>query len=155
MKHPQTLAEKLYKSFPCSKLKTIQDNSCCILTFMWCLGYEPDDLEALITVSSLLDKGKIDVDCTVYWDKVSRYLTGRSCWVEKPQIKSISKIKERTPVYFERTYIDENGQTKTKGHWVGVEKGKIRFNALEKSLCVEKGKPVEARILHLSGEEKK
>ena len=151
MKNPQSLAEKLYVAFPSAKLKTVKDNSCCVLTFMWCMGYDPDDVEAIITVSKMLDKGVIDVDCCVYWSKVSKYLTGRDCWVEKPKIKSIAKIKERTPVYYQRTFVDENGVTKTKGHWVGVEKGKIRFNALEHSLCVEQGKPVEARILHFEG----
>lgn len=155
MKHPQSLAEKLYNAFPSKKLEAIKECCCCITTFMWCLGYDPEDLEALITVSNLMNKNIIDKECTVYWDKVSRHFTGRGCWVEKPQIKSISKIKERTPVYYERSYIDENGEVKKKGHWVGVEKGKIRFNSLEKSLCVEQGKPVEMRVLHFSGEENK
>lgn len=148
MKHPQTLAERIYQQFPSAKMKTIKDNSCCALTFMWCMGYDKEDIEALLTVGKMLDKGVIDVDCCVYWDKVSRFLIGRGCNIEKVNIKSIAKIKERTPVYYERTYTDEGGAVRKKGHWVGVEKGKIRFNALETSLCVKEGKPVMARILH-------
>ena len=62
-------------------------------------------------------------------------------------ITSIKDIKKRTPVKYER--IDENG--KKHAHWVGVENGKIGFNSLKTSLCVNKGKPVTARILTISG----
>lgn len=151
MKNPQTLAETIYQQFPSAKLKSVKDYACCAFTFMWCMEYEPEDIEAILTVGRMLDKGVIDPDCTVYWDKVSRYLTGRSCSVEKVNITSISKIKERTPVYYERTYKDSSGATRKKGHWVGVENGKIKFNALKESLCVNNGKPVMARILHFSG----
>lgn len=154
MNHPQTLAERLYVQYPSTKLKSVKENCCCIVTFMWCMGIDPDDAEALIIVGSLIDKGIIDPDCTVNWDKVSRHLTDRSCNIEKVDIKSISKIKERTPVYYERTYQDSSGAIKKKGHWVGVQNGKIRFNALENSLCVKEGKPVKARILHFSGDSK-
>lgn len=145
MKHPQTVAEQLYVQFPSAKLKSVKDYSCCVLTFMWCMGYDPEDTEALIVVGQMLDKGIIDPDCTVYWDKVSRFISGRGCSIEKVNINSISKIKERTPVKY-----SYNG----KSHWVGVEKGKIKFNALETSVCVNKGKPTEARILHFENEGK-
>ena len=151
MKHPQTLAEELYKQFPTPKLREIKDNSCCVLTFMWVLGIEPEDAEAVIIVGRMIDAKVLDPDCTVYWDKVSRYLTGRGCQKQNADITSIKNIKERTPVYYERTYIDENGQKKTKGHWVGVEKGKIRFNSVVDSLCVAQGKPTQARILTFTG----
>lgn len=154
MKHPQTLAEKLYQQFPTAKLREIKDNACCAFTFMWVLGYEPDDAEAIITVGRMIDAKVLDPDCTVYWDKVSRYLTGRGCSKENAKITSIKNIKKRTPVYYERTYIDENGQKRKKGHWVGVENGKIGFNSIEHSLCVEQGKPTEARILTFTGETK-
>ena len=147
MKHPQTLAEKIYQQFPSAKLKTVKDNSCCVLTFMWCMGYEPDDIDAILTVGRMLDKGVIDVDCCVYWNKVSLFLTGRGCDIEKVNIKSIDKIKERTPVYYERTYTDEGGAVRKKGHWVGVENGSIGFNSLEESLTVAYGKPVTMRVI--------
>ena len=40
---------------------------------------------------------------------------------------------------------------KGKSHWVGVENGKIAFNSLIKSVCVEKGVPTQARILNIEG----
>ena len=141
MKHPQALAEKLYQQFPTIKLKMIKDCACCAFTFMWCLGVETDDADAIITVGRMIDKCVLDPDCTVYWSKVSEYLTGRKCSVEFVDIKDkkqLKKIKNRTPVKFEY-----NG----KAHWIGIEKGKVAFNSLESSLCVDKGKPTTARII--------
>lgn len=141
MKHPQALAEKLYQQFPTIKLKSIKDCACCAFTFMWCLGVVTDDADAIITVGRMIDKGVLDPDCTVYWSKVSEYLTGRKCSVEFVDIKDkkqLKKIKNRTPVKFEY-----NG----KAHWIGIENGKVAFNSLESSLCVDKGKPTTARII--------
>ena len=151
MKHPQTLAEKLYVQFPTSKLKSIKEYACCAFTFMWCMGIESDDAEAILTVGSLLDKGILDPDCTVYWDKMSRHLTGRGCNKQNKDITTIKGIKERTPVKYE--YINKSNGKKYS-HWVGVENGRIRFNSMEVSQCVLQGKPVEARILQFTGEEK-
>ena len=145
MKNPQTLAEKLYQQFPTLKLKSIKDYACCAFTLMWCLGYEPDDVEAVLTVGYMIDKRVIDTDCTVYWSQAAEYLAGRKLTVEFKDItdpKEIKTIKDRTPVKF-----SYNG----KSHWVGVENGKVKFNSLEKSVCVDKGKPVTMRILKLSG----
>lgn len=145
MKNPQTLAEKLYQQFPSRKLKSIKDYACCAFTLMWCLGYEPDDTEAILTVGYMIDKKVIDADCTVYWAQAAEYLSGRKLTVEFKDIKDpkeLKALKDRTPVKF-----SYNG----KSHWVGVEEGKVKFNSLEKSVCVDKGKPVTARILKLSG----
>lgn len=142
MKNPQTLAEELYKQFPTVKLKSIMQYACCAFTMMWCMGVEPDDAEAIITVGKMIDAGAIDADCTVYWDKVARFLSGRGCNVEKTEITSIAKIKARTPVRY-----DYAG----KSHWVGVENGKVKFNALKSSNCVNKGKPTQARLLTFTG----
>ena len=35
------------------------------------------------------------------------------------------------------------------GHWVGVEEGKVVFNSLTYSRCLEEGKPTECRIIKL------
>ena len=145
MKNPQTLAEKLYQQFPTVKLKSIMQNACCAFTFLWCMGIDPDDAESIIMIGKCIDAGAIDGDCTVYWDKMSQHCTGRSCAIDKVEIKSISKIKDRTPVRYD--YMG-------KSHWVGVEKGKIAFNSLKSSNCVSKGKPTQARILHFSGGKK-
>ena len=142
MKNPQTLAEKLYQRFHDPKLKSIRDYACCAFTLMWCLGIEPDDTEAIMTVADMIDKKVLAPDCTVYWSTATKYLTGRTCSVEYVAISSLKGIKDRTPVKY--TY---NG----KSHWVGVEKGKIKFNSLENSVCVNKGKPVTMRVLTISG----
>lgn len=150
MKNPQTLAETLYQMFPNERLFTIKENSCCILTFLWVLGIEPkEDVEAIMLVSKLIDKGVIGKDCLVYWIDVARHLTGREIAVENVKIKNLKGIKERTPVLYRRTYTDKNGDVITKEHWVGVQNGKIRFNSLEDSLTVKEGKPVEARIIKI------
>lgn len=149
MKNPQTLAEKLYQQFPTMKLKSIKDYACCAFTLMWALGEEPDDAQAVLDVGRMMDKGAIDVDCTVYWDKAARFLTGKGLAVEFRDIKDLKEIKNipgRIPVKF-----SYNG----KSHWVGVEGGKVKFNALEKSICVANGKPVTARILKINGGKQK
>lgn len=145
MKNPQTLAEKLYVYFPNAQLKAIKDYACCAFTLMWCLGKEPDDTTAIMAVADMIKHRVLDVDCTVYWAKAADYLTGQKLTVEFKDItdlKEIKTIKGRIPVKF-----SFNG----KSHWVGVENGKVKFNALEKSVCVSKGVPVAARILHISG----
>ena len=145
MKNPQSLAEKLYIAFPSLKLKSIKDYSCCALTLMWCAGIECEDIEAIMTVSKMMDKGVIGQDCSVFWNAASEFLTGRSVKVDFVDITSIRGIKERTPVRYDY---------KGKSHWVGVENGKIKFNALQESNCVKNGKPVTMRVLHFSGEKK-
>lgn len=142
MKNPQTLAEKLYREFHDPKLKSIRDYACCAFTLMWCLGIEPDDAEAILIVAEMIDKKVLDPDCTVYWSTATKHLTGRNCSVEYININSLKGIKDRTPVKY-----SYNG----KSHWVGVEKGKIKFNSLENSVCVSKGKPVTMRKLTISG----
>lgn len=142
MKNPQTLAEELYKHFPTPALKSIRDYACCAFTLMWCLGIEPDDTHAIITVSDMIKAGVLDVDCTVYWQPAVEYLTGRKVTVEFVNITDIKKIKDRTPVRY--VY-------KGKSHWIGVENGKIAFNSLTYSNCVENGKPDTMRVLKFTG----
>lgn len=140
MKNPQTMAARLYEQFPTETLRIIRDNGCCAFVLMWCLGKKPDDADAVMTVAKMMRAGAIGPDCLVYWDTAARYLTGHGIDVSFKKIDTIKNIKYRTPVYYKY-----NG----KGHWVGVERGKIKFNPLEKSECVEKGKPDELRDLFL------
>lgn len=143
MTHPQTLAEELYRHFPTQKLKAIKEYACCAFTLLWWLGIDCDDTTAIMTVSDLINSKALDVDCTVYWAECIRQLTGREMEsLEKVQISSIKKIKEKTIVRFMR------GKA---GHWVGVENGKVVFNSLAFSRCVEEGKPAEARIIKIKG----
>jgi hypothetical protein len=142
MKHPQTLAERLYEEFPNKKLKVIKEEACCIFTLMWCLGIEPDDTEAILTVSKMINRGIIGEDCTVYWLQAIEYLSGRQATVDFVDITDIKKIKNRTPV----RYVYHG-----KGHWVGVENGQIKFNSLEYSNRVANGMPQTMRVLNFTG----
>ena len=62
MKNPQTLAERLYEHFPNKKLKAIKDYACCAFTLLWCLGLEPEDPDAIISISKLMDKGILETN---------------------------------------------------------------------------------------------
>lgn len=141
MKHPQTLAEELYKRFPTQKLKSIKDYACCIFTLIWWLGLDLSDTDAIMLVADLMKENALDVDCTVYWAECIRRITGREMLsLEKKQITTIKNIKEKTIVRFMRGKV---------GHWVGVEEGKVVFNSLTYSRCLEEGKPTECRIIKL------
>lgn len=144
MKHPQSLAAELYSHFPAKNLKSIKEYGCCAFVLMWCLGIEPDDdAEAVMTVDSLIQAKALKEDCTVKWTEAIRRLTGREMRaVDFVNITSIIHIKDRCPVRY-----DHNG----KSHWVGVENGKIAFNPLKRSVCVESGKPSTMRIIHIKG----
>lgn len=134
MKNPQSLADELY-NLP---LAEIADSACCAFVLMWCLGLNLTDIDAIRKVSDAIKKGVLDMDCTVKWYEFSDYLGKPIQSVEFREISDIKNIKERTPVRF-----DFNG----KSHWVGVEKGKVKFNSLKNSVCVKYGKPTTARIL--------
>ena len=141
MKHPQTLAEELYKRFPTQKLKSIKDYACCAFTLIWWLGLDLSDIDAIMLVADLMKENALDVDCTVYWGECIRRITGREMLsLEKKQITTIKNIKEKTIVRFMRGKV---------GHWVGVEDGKVVFNSLTYSRCLEEGKPTECRIIKL------
>ncbi len=142
MKHPQDMAARLYEQFPTEPLRNIKDSACCAFVLMWCMRQDQDDADAVMTAAKMMKAGALGSDCLVYWDAAARFLTGHGVYVTKESITTIKGIKERTPVLY--TY---NG----KGHWVGVERGKIKFNPLEKSECVEKGKPAEKRVLIMKG----
>lgn len=135
MKHPQDLAKKIARY-----ASQLDNYSCCALVAMWCVGLDPEDGEALATVCNAIDAGVLDIDCTVWWKKYIKWLTGREIDVDFVDIDSIENIVERTPVKY---------ALGTAEHWVGVENGKIMFNSKEHSLCVEKGRPVTCRIITL------
>lgn len=145
MKHPQTYSKELNQKIKCSltpeRLESIEKYGCCAFVLLWTLGIEPDDdFIAIMTVSDMIEDGVIGKDCTVKWAEAILYLTGRNATVEFADIKSIKSIKERTPVRY-----DYNG----KSHWVGVQNGKIEFNPLKNSVCVENGKPVTCRKIKI------
>ena len=140
MKYPQTLAREFCSIISPSRLETIGKYGCCAFVLLWCLGIEPDNMEAIELVNDMINAGVIEKDCTVHWVEAVKFLTGRDITVEFKNIKDILSIKDRTPVRY-----DYKGQ----GHWVGVERGMIAFNPLKQSNCVDKGVPVTARIIKL------
>ena len=143
MKNPQSLAEELYKHFHDPKLKAIKDYACCAFSLIYWLGIDCSDVDAIMLVSDLMKHNALDVDCTVIWSLCIKQLTGREMEsLEKVQIKDLKKIKEKTIVKF------TNGKY---SHWVVVENGKVVFNSLKYSNCVENGKATEARIIKIKG----
>lgn len=140
MKYPQTLAREFCSIISPARLETIGKYGCCAFVLLWCLGIEPDNMEAIELVNDMINAGVIEKDCTVHWAEAVKFLTGRDITVEFKNIKNILSIKDRTPVRY-----DYKGQ----GHWVGVERGMIAFNPLKQSNCVDKGVPVTARIIKL------
>ena len=140
MKYPQTLAREFCSVISPTRLETIGKYGCCAFVLLWCLGIEPDNMEAIELVNDMINAGVIEKDCTVHWMEAVKFLTGRDITVEFKNIKDILSIKDRTPVRY-----DYKGQ----GHWVGVERGMIAFNPLKQSNCVDKGVPVTARIIKL------
>ena len=139
MKYPQDKAKELSE---CKYLDVIARNGCCAMVFMWCLGIDPTNEDAILVINDAIESGVLKKDCTVYWDNFCQFLTGRNCSVDFVNITSIKDIKERTPVMYK---CDDNY------HWVGVENGKIKFNSIRESNCVLNGKPVEKRVLHIKG----
>lgn len=140
MKYPQTLAREFCSIISPARLETIGKYGCCAFVLLWCLGIEPDNMEAIELVNDMINAGVIEKDCTVHWAEAVKFLTGRDITVEFKNIKDILSIKDRTPVRYDY---------KRQGHWVGVERGMIAFNPLKQSNCVDKGVPVTARIIKL------
>ena len=103
MKNPQTLCLKLQHKLSTERLETIYKHGCCAFVLLWCLGIDPDDIQAIELVSDMIDAGVIEKDGTVQWVEAVKFLTGRA----------------------------------------------IAFNPLDYSLCVDKGRPVTARIIKL------
>ena len=143
MKNPQSLAEELYKHFPTPKLKAIKDYACCAFSLIYWLGIDCSDVDAIMLVSDLMKHNALDVDCTVIWSLCIKRLTGRELLsLEKKKITTIKNIKEKTIVKFSRGAYS---------HFVVVENGKVVFNSLTYSRCVEDGVPTECRIIKIKG----
>lgn len=144
MNHPQTYVKNIISEVPKETLESIAKYGCCAFVLMWCLGIEPEnDMEAVLTVARMIKAGAIDKDCKVKWASAIKYLTGRgNVEITFENITTLNGIKDRTPVRY-----DYDG----KSHWVGVENGKIVFNPLEYSTCVEKGKPATMRKIKIKG----
>lgn len=137
--HSQSIAERLAQ-IPNENLQAIAKYGCCAFVLRWRLHLEGTEIEEIESLNRMITAGVLEKDCTVKWTQAVEFLTGKKSKVDFVEINSIANIKERTPVRF-----DYNG----KSHWVGVENGKVAFNSLSHSVCVERGKPTTARIIKL------
>lgn len=146
MEHPQTTAKELLKNnFQMKHLETIADNGCCAFVFLWCFNLNVSDFEAIKIVSEAIEAKVIAEDCKVIWNSYAEWLLGRQLSVDFVNINNILSIHGRAPVLY---------RYKGKEHWIGVEKGMIKFNSLVHSECVEHGNPTEMRVLTLKGVKK-
>ncbi len=121
--------------------KVFCENLCLFYCYAYCSGilYEVAE-DAYDEAEYQRLKGTLGADGFVRdADKLLQNLTARYARVEKVKINSIADIKDETPVCYQ--YGD-------KTHWVVVRDGQIVFNSLEHSICVEKGEPVSARVIH-------
>ena len=136
---PQSDAIELSKTFPDKKLTAIANYGCCAFVSLWIMGIEKA-IPAITTVGEEIGKS-LEIDCTVHWIEFFKNVSGRDIAVEFREINELSdlnKVKGRCAVRF-----DYEGRS----HWVGVEGGKVAYNSLKHSNCVEKGKPTKARII--------
>lgn len=148
--YPQTFALKVAKN-----IKAIGDSSCLAMCYLYCVGIDGDASDYCMTISNAMeysaklpeDKQFLNADCTVL-DAAAflEFETGKHFKVLKKEFNDISEIKEPTPVRF-----SYNGYS----HWVVIEDGKIVFNSLANSNCVNKGhldhnpKNPNARVIKL------
>lgn len=109
------------------------------MCYIYAVGIKATELQYIELVNDAIEEKIIGADCTVIdAQKYCHWLTNKNYSVTKKEITSIKEIKETTPVRY-----DYNG----KSHWVVVKNGKIIFNPLKKSVCVENGIPTTARII--------
>jgi len=144
MIYPQTIAEELNKLS--KNLPSIAKYGCLAMCYLYCVGIEDTTgLEYIRILSDCMDKGILDNECTVLdAEKYLQYITGRKFKVSKKQFNDIKQIKQPYPVKY-----SYNGYS----HWVVVENGKIVFNSLLNSNCVNKGQPAtkeNTRVITLS-----
>lgn len=137
--YPQSDAIELAERFNDEKLKAISKWGCCAFVSLWIMGIT-DTIDAITILADEMGKG-LDEECTVKWYDFFRNVSGREISVEFREINKlldVAKVKGRCAVRY-----DFNG----KSHWVGVENGKVVYNSLKHSQCVERGKPTKARII--------
>ncbi len=146
MTYPQTMALELTGNINhvAKNIQAIAKYGCLAMCYLYCIGLDGDAISYIEYVSCAMEKGYLDKDCTVLDGAkyLSFFCNEKHYKVTKQDIlnSDIKNIKEKTPVRF-----DYNGNS----HWVVVEKGRIVFNPLLNSVCVNKGKPVTARIISL------
>lgn len=135
---PQTMARTLAQSFSDPKLKAIGDFGCCAFTALWIMGIE-GDIGNICILGNQIGKS-LDGECTVFWKKFFKNVSGKDIEVEFLKINSLADVKKYGRCEVKYVY---NGSY----HWVGVERGKVAYNSLAHSECLKYGTPTEARII--------
>lgn len=138
MFNPQTKASLL--SFFKNCLEEIGENGCLAFTYLWATGYKGSEADYILQVAQAMDADLLTHDSWVKdANQLIKFYSGKNADVTKQKISSIENIIEPTPVLFRAPGKE--------GHWVGVANGKIEFNSLSRSINVEEGAPVEARVI--------
>ena len=142
---PQALAGELAQM---KHLQTIADNACCAFVFLYCLGLDVTDIEAIKLVENAINKKWIDQDATVWWQVWGEKLTGRNIlatFYDNPTEAQLKGLVNDTPVYFE--YVGDDGEM--HGHWYAFKRGKCTFDPLGQgnSVSIKKGRPTKMRII--------
>lgn len=139
MKYPQTYSEEIEK-----KIVNIKKYGCCAFTTLWALDKDTlSNDEAIQLLIRGIDTGALEEDCTVNWKPFSKLITNENYDVE--MIDLINQTKDELKNYQGRIIVRfDNGNNY---HWVGYENGKLAFNSLKYSYCVEYGRPTKIRIL--------
>ena len=145
MKTPQTLAKQLYDKFQLKALEPVAKHACCAFTLMWCCGYDKSDVDAIAEVLDMIKHKAISKECLVYWYQAYKFITGKELKnVQFVTVKNTNELKK-----YNGKRIAVKFELGKKAHWVGYFNGIIKFNSLDYSECVEKGKITEARILEV------
>lgn len=141
MINPQTTAMKF------EHIEAIAKYGCCAFTALWICGIETDDdYEAIELLEDAIKSGALEKDCTVKWFDFFKQFTGRKIKVDFVNINKLSDLNKYIKTSANGRFAVRYDY-KNNSHWVGVEKGKIAFNSLKHSNCVEYGKPTQARII--------
>ena len=67
MINPQTCCSKVRKYITDKNLEIVEKYGCCAFVLLWCLGIEPDDLQAIELICKMIDIKAIDEKHRVVW----------------------------------------------------------------------------------------
>src|SRR5574344_1350502 len=117
-----------------------QSGSYCCLFFSYLYIAKIDFFKALSSVNDFIDLKIIDTDFTVLnADKLLSYFGADRFTVEK----STTPPADKSMLYVARYEFNGNS------HFVVCRDGKVIFNSLDKSVCVEKGTAKDFRIVNI------
>lgn len=115
---------------------------CLAMCYAWCVDARYTEGDFLLRLCQAVKEGVLDSDC--YVSNAQRFCEwwgngNRKFEIGKKKITTLQGIIEPTPVRF---LAKGHG-----GHWVVVQNEEIVFNPLSYSFDVERGTPVDSRII--------